>query len=128
MADILERTRLIDNKIVDTPIEVYAKYSSSDDLPLLDPTLYCTILGVCYISLLLIYILHMLFMLLVSLLLLLLPFIGQVFFVFYGIFRVQSFRIFYFHPPLSWSCMHTLMLILIVIPQIASLLLESVYF
>ena len=70
----------------------------------------------------------MLFMLFVSLLLLLLPFIGQLFFVFCDIFRVQSFRVLYFCPPLLWSCMHTLMLITVMIPHIASPLLVSVSF
>ncbi|XP_011014024.1 PREDICTED: uncharacterized protein LOC105117915 [Populus euphratica] len=41
--DILEQTRLADNKTVDTPIEVNARYSSSAGLPLIDPTLYRTI-------------------------------------------------------------------------------------
>jgi hypothetical protein len=45
VADILERVRLTDNKTVDTPIEVNARYSSSDGLPLIDPTLYRTIVG-----------------------------------------------------------------------------------
>ena len=45
VADILERARLTDNKTVDTPIEVNSRYSSSDGLPLTDPTLYCTIVG-----------------------------------------------------------------------------------
>src|SRR5438270_636033 len=44
-ADILERARLTDNKIVDTPIEVNAKYYSSDGTPLPDPSLYRTIIG-----------------------------------------------------------------------------------
>ena len=86
------------------------------------------LLGALYISLLLIQILHMLFMLLVSLLLLLLPFIEQQFFVFYDIFRVQSFRVFYFHLALSQSCVHTQMLIMTIIPQIISLLLVYVSF
>jgi hypothetical protein len=45
VADILEQARLIDHKIVDTPIEVNARYSSSNGLPLTDPTLYFTIIG-----------------------------------------------------------------------------------
>ncbi|XP_031286369.1 uncharacterized protein LOC116145064 [Pistacia vera] len=45
VVDILERARLTDNKTVDTLIEVNAKYSSSDGLPLSDPTLYRTIIG-----------------------------------------------------------------------------------
>ena len=44
-ADILERARLTDNKTIDTLIEVNASYSSSDGLPLIDPTLYRTIVG-----------------------------------------------------------------------------------
>jgi hypothetical protein len=40
VADILERARLTDNKTVDTPIEVNARYFSSDGLPLIYPTLY----------------------------------------------------------------------------------------
>ena len=43
VADILKRTRFTDNKTVDTPIEVNAKDSSSNGLPLTDPTLYRTI-------------------------------------------------------------------------------------
>src|SRR5436190_15010431 len=45
VADILERARLTDNKIVDTSIEVNAKYSFSDGTPLPDPSLYCTIVS-----------------------------------------------------------------------------------
>jgi hypothetical protein len=45
VANIIERARLTDNKTVDTPIEVNAMYSSSDGLPLTDPTLYRTIIG-----------------------------------------------------------------------------------
>jgi hypothetical protein len=67
-------------------------------------------------------------MLLVNLLFLLLLFIEHLFFVFCDIFEVQSFKVFYFHPPLSWSCVHTLMLIITVISQIKSLLQVSVFF
>jgi len=45
VADILEQTRLTGNKTVDTSIKVNARYSSSDGLPLVDPTLYRTIVG-----------------------------------------------------------------------------------
>jgi hypothetical protein len=45
VANILERARLTDNKTVDTPIEVNARYSSSDGLPLIVPTLHRTIVG-----------------------------------------------------------------------------------
>jgi hypothetical protein len=45
VADILQRTRLTDNKTVDTTIEINARYSSSDGIPLTDPTLYRTIVG-----------------------------------------------------------------------------------
>jgi hypothetical protein len=45
VVDILERARLTENKTVDTPIKVNARYSSSDGLPLIDPTLYRTIVG-----------------------------------------------------------------------------------
>ena len=68
-------------------------------------------------------ILLMLFMLLVSLLLLPLQFIRQLFFVFCGIFEVQSFRVFYFHLPPLWSYVHTLMLIMAMTSLIANLLL-----
>jgi hypothetical protein len=44
IADILERARLTDNKTVDTPIEINTKYSSFYGLPLIDPTLYHTII------------------------------------------------------------------------------------
>jgi hypothetical protein len=43
VVDILERDRLTDNKTVDTLIEVNARYSYSDGLPLTNPTLYRTI-------------------------------------------------------------------------------------
>ena len=45
VADILEQAGLIDNKNVDTPIEINAKYSSSDVVHLSDPILYHTIVG-----------------------------------------------------------------------------------
>ena len=43
VANILKQARLTDNKTVDTPIEVNAKYYSSNGVPLTDPTLYRTI-------------------------------------------------------------------------------------
>jgi hypothetical protein len=46
IADILEQARLSDNKTIDTPIKVNARYSSSDGLHLIDPTLYHTIVGI----------------------------------------------------------------------------------
>ena len=45
VVDILEQARLTDNKTVDTLIDVNAKYSSSNGVPLSDPTLYRTIVG-----------------------------------------------------------------------------------
>ena len=51
VAYILEWVRLTDNKTIDTPIEVNAKYSSSDGVSLSDPTLYRTIVKslVCWL-------------------------------------------------------------------------------
>ena len=43
VAYILKHARLTDNKIVDTLIEINAKYFSFDAVPLSNPTLYCTI-------------------------------------------------------------------------------------
>jgi hypothetical protein len=45
VVDILERARLTNNKTVNTLIEVNIRYSSYDDLPLSDPTLYRTLVG-----------------------------------------------------------------------------------
>ena len=76
VVDILERAGLTDNKTVDTPIKVNAKYSSSDGVLLSSPTVYHTIVeSLVYLAITLL-ILLMLFILLVSLLLLLLQFIG----------------------------------------------------
>ena len=44
VANILELVGLIDNKTIDNFIKVNAKYSSSDGVPLLDPTLHRTII------------------------------------------------------------------------------------
>ncbi|KAL8123400.1 hypothetical protein AgCh_011388 [Apium graveolens] len=45
IANLLDRARLTDNKTVETPLEMNARYSPSDGLPLADPTLYRTIVG-----------------------------------------------------------------------------------
>ena len=107
---------------------------SMQSIPLLMVCLYqilhytVLLLGVWYILLLLLLIFLMMFMLSVSLLLLPLWFIGQLFFIFCGTFKVQSFRVFYFHLPHLWSYVHTLMLIRTMIPLIADLLLVSISF
>ena len=46
VADILEQPRLTDNKTINIVIEVKARYSSSDGLPLVYPTLYNIIVGI----------------------------------------------------------------------------------
>ncbi|XP_047326371.1 uncharacterized mitochondrial protein AtMg00810-like [Impatiens glandulifera] len=45
IGDIFDRSRLTDNKIVDTPIENNARYSLTDGSSLPDPALYRTIVG-----------------------------------------------------------------------------------
>ncbi|KAJ0978741.1 hypothetical protein J5N97_014215 [Dioscorea zingiberensis] len=45
IATILEQARLCDARTVDTPLELNAKYTSSDGIPLSDPTLYRTVVG-----------------------------------------------------------------------------------
>ena len=45
ISDIFERSRIIDNKTADTPIEINARYSASDGSPLPDPSLYRTVVG-----------------------------------------------------------------------------------
>ncbi|KAJ0965657.1 hypothetical protein J5N97_026795 [Dioscorea zingiberensis] len=42
---ILAQARLSDARTVDTPLELNAKYTSSDGIPLSDPTLYRTVVG-----------------------------------------------------------------------------------
>ena len=53
ISDLFDRARLTDNRTVDTPIKSNAKYTPSDGVPLSDPSLYRTIWGVLFISLLL---------------------------------------------------------------------------
>ncbi|KAK6158739.1 hypothetical protein DH2020_006053 [Rehmannia glutinosa] len=45
ITDIFERSRITDNKIVDTSLETNARYSPSDCSPLSDPSLYRTVVG-----------------------------------------------------------------------------------
>lgn len=45
IVNILEHTRLSDTRVVDSPLELNVKYDSSDGVPLLDHTLYCTLVG-----------------------------------------------------------------------------------
>ena len=90
VANILERARIINNKIIDTLIELNSKYSFSDDLPLSDPTLSRTIVGsLIYLTITypkITYVIHVVSQFIAS------PII---------VYWVQSFRTFYFHPPLS---------------------------
>ncbi|XP_062089407.1 uncharacterized mitochondrial protein AtMg00810-like [Humulus lupulus] len=45
IADILDQARLSDARTVDTPLELNARYSSSDGVALSDPSLYRTLVG-----------------------------------------------------------------------------------
>ena len=88
VADIVERARFTNNKTINTLIEVNIRHSSSDGVPLLDPTLYRTILlGAWYIYLTItrpyiIYVVYIVSQFVASLN------IGQLFFVFCNIFGV----------------------------------------
>ena len=44
-ADIIERARLTDTRIVDSPLEVNARYTPSDGTPLPDPALFRSVVG-----------------------------------------------------------------------------------
>ncbi|XP_019451840.1 PREDICTED: uncharacterized protein LOC109353939 [Lupinus angustifolius] len=45
IADILDLVSLSDTKVVDSPLETNARYTSSDGVPLSEPTLYRTLVG-----------------------------------------------------------------------------------
>lgn len=45
LIDIIKKAQLSDIRIVDTPLELDVRYSSSDGVPLYDPTLYRTLVG-----------------------------------------------------------------------------------
>jgi hypothetical protein len=126
--DILERARLTNNKTVNTPIKVNTRYSSFNGLSLTDPTLYRIIVrSLVYLTITrsyIAYVVHVISQFVNSPITIYLAVVLCILWY----LRVQFFRVFYFHPPFSWSYMHNLMLIMIEIPQIASLLLVSVSF
>lgn len=43
--ELIHRAQLMDDKLVDMPIELYEKFSASNGVPLDDPTLYCELVG-----------------------------------------------------------------------------------
>ncbi|XP_024027044.1 uncharacterized protein LOC112093217 [Morus notabilis] len=80
ITDIFECVCLTDNKTIDTPHEVNARYSSVEGSPLPDPSLYRTAVGILvYLTITQPDIAHVVHVL-VNLLLHLLPFIGPLFF------------------------------------------------
>ncbi|GKF08699.1 uncharacterized mitochondrial protein-like protein, partial [Tanacetum coccineum] len=82
--DLFDHARMTDNKIVDIPLDAKAKYTPTNGDPLHDPSLYCLIVGsLVYLTVARL----MLSTLLVSLLVLPLPFMGLLFYRFFGIFE-----------------------------------------
>ena len=139
VADILKQARLTDNKTVDTLIEVNARYSFSDSLSLLDPTLYRAIVGsLVYLTIThpdIAYVVHVIGQFIVfpttvhwAAILCILRYLRDT--VFHSLLLPSTFslELHAYHPPFPWSYMHTLMLIMVVISQIASLLLVYVSF
>ena len=43
--EIISRAQVTDDKVIDTPIELHAKFSPTDEVPLDDPTMYQELVG-----------------------------------------------------------------------------------
>ena len=122
VVDILQQARLTDNKTVDTPIEINVRYSFSDSLPLTDSTLYRTIVeSLVYLTINRLdnaYVVHVVSQFVAS----------PTTFYWTTVLRILRYlhgTVFQSLLLLSTSSLqlvHTLMLIMTVIPQIANLL------
>ena len=125
IANILELARLTDNKTVDTPIKVNAKFFSSDGVPLLDPTLYRTIVwSLVYLTITRPNIAYVVSQFVAS------PPIVHWIVVLRILWYLQGtvFQSFLLSSTPSLDLRATLMLIMVVNPLIANLLLVSVSF